>query len=285
LEKSKFWSLIGKLGVILTIVWIIIQMINHFNNKEEIEMKITGNHFKYILANEHQELMKEHKKILSLDKSYTNNINKNGTSIKNLLLFEKSKKAKNNWKFKSDLSSYLSYGSFLTIPEYNEIWTFKIENTGIKPIEDLVIELPFKGYYQLNSQKGKIEKSNFENRIAIGNLAPGYSVNITTWVNSMSFSYPEYTEEKTRVTHKYGWKKIDYPVKIKGILAWNERNNNTLFEIAIPLSILIIFITFMIGVSMAPKFEELEKKRKLKALQEMEELKKLEKEKTEIIKD
>ncbi|MFC1898284.1 hypothetical protein ACFLYJ_01805 [Candidatus Cloacimonadota bacterium] len=273
LKQSNIWVIIGKFGVLLSVVWIIIQMINLFSKPKDFKMKIKGNHYSYSIAFKHQELIDEYKKILSLDKSYTKNVNDNGISIQKLKEFLESKKGTENYKFISDYQMYMDYKSLIDIDEYNEVWTFNISNTGNKPVDDLLIEIPFKGFYELNSQKGESSKGEFKDRIEVGNLAPGYSVNVIAWVNNIYTTVPEYIEEKTRITHKYGWEKISYPMKAVGIVAWNIRNDNIPLAFTIVVILLFLMLSFAIGADYGPKYQKKEKERKINELKELEKMK------------
>ena len=269
--EGRFWGVIGKLGVILTVTWIIIQMISYFTKTSDYKINVTGKHYPYVIAATHWEHISNYKKITALDKSYVENVNSKGTSIKNLLKFGTSKEASDNWRFTSSFSKYFDYQPIIDVKDYNEIWTFQIENTGVKPIEDLIIETPFKGYYKLNSQKGNTSQGIFENRIALENLATGYSVNVMVWIENHNYYNSELVEEKTRITHKFGWEQIEYPVIVDGILAWNSRLESTPLFILVVILIFLIFGSFVLGVENGPKLIQREKDRKLK---EFEKLKK-----------
>lgn len=274
-KQGKFWVLLGKAGALLTFIWLIIQMVTYFSKPKEYKMEISGNHYFYKTPIPYLEIMNDYNKIMALDKSYVENVNKSGLPISKLIEFEKSTEASKNYFFKSQFNSNISeYGKLINWENYNEIWTFNIENTGIKPIEDLLMEIPFKGYYEVNMQKGNSTKGKFDNRIQIGTLAPGYSVNIITWVNNIYSTDPEYNEEKTRITHKYGWEKVNYPVKADGLIAWNIKNQNNPLIVLIFIIFIIIFLAFGFGMDYGPKFQKSEKERKLKELQELEKLKK-----------
>lgn len=274
-KTGNFWGILGKLVAILTAAWIIIQIISHFSDPNDIKMEINGNHYPYNIAYKHKKLINEYKEILALDKSYTDNINENGMSIKKLNSLKDYNVTDDeikNYRFKSDYNAYMDYNPIINIENYNEIWSFNILNKGQKPIEDLIIEIPFKGYYKLLTQKGKSSRGDFENRIQVGNLDPGYSLSVIAWVVNGGYPSPGYNEEKTRVTHKYGWKEIDYPVRIYGLLAWNKRNYNTPLFITIVTIIFILFITFFKGFEYGSKAQKKEDEHKLKELKEEGEL-------------
>lgn len=247
----------------------------YFSKPKDYKMEISGNHYMYKTPNSYLAIMNEYNKIKSLDKSYLESINKISLPISDLLKFEKSAEATKNYIFKSRLDNYTSeYGKIIKWENYNEMWTINIENTGAKPIEDLLVEIPFKGFYEVNKQKGNSSNGVFDNRIQIGTLDPGYSISIITWVDDVYSTQPEFNEEKTRITHKYGWQSINYPVKADGIIGWNIKNNNTPLIILIFIIVIIVVLAFGLGVDYGPKFLKKEKERKLKELQELEKLKK-----------
>jgi hypothetical protein len=257
-KQGKFWVLLGKAGALLTFIWLIIQMVTYFSKPKEYKLEVSGNHYIYKTPDSYLAIMNEYNKIKSLDKSYVESVNKNSLPISDLIRFEKSAEADKNYIFKSRIENYTSeYGRIIKWESYNEIWTFNIENTGAKPVEDLLVEIPFKGFYEVNKQKGNSTKGVFDNRIQIGTLAPGYSVSITTWVDDMYSTEPEFNEEKTRITHKYGWQSINYPVKADGIIAWNIKNGNNPLIVLIFIIIIIIAFAFGVGVDYFGKSEPL----------------------------
>jgi hypothetical protein len=85
----------------------------------------------------------------------------------------------------------------------------------------------------------------------------------------MSF-FTEITEEKTRVTHKFGYEPVKYKVKLTGLLANIEKNDLWPFVfMIITLSYLIIFY---IGLFIGPNISDKEKKKKIEEFKELQKL-------------
>lgn len=272
INKGKFWSSVGKISVLLTVIWILVQMFSHFLKSNEIDIKVTGKHYPYKIANIHMEQLKNYQSVIALDKAYEKNVDKNGTSITRLLKYAESKEGKKNWDFQADIDRYLDFDPLVKIEKFNEIWSFKIENLGTVPIEDLLLEIPYGGFFKINTQKGNKKKGDFKNRIPLGELSPGYSINIICWIENRYYSISEYDEEKTRITHKYGWEEIDYEFKAQGFDAWVANYATEIFLFGPIIFIGLIFMAYSLGVEHGPELKRKEKLKKLDELKELEHL-------------
>lgn len=273
-SKSLFWSSVGKLAGLLSVIWIIIQLYNYVF-KDNYRIKILGNHYTFELPNIILKDLVNYNKMLAIDSA--RKVYKETSSFKTLKDFlnynnhdyylETYNKIGN---YNSNISNYLNYKS---------TWTFEIKNRGKKPIEELKLELPFDGYYKIIRQNQPVINGLFTKQIILNDLQPSYEIKVTVWPIDVLSDMPEYQEEKTRVTHKYGWTNITYPKEVRGILAWNIRNDNIFTIIAVFVLIIILFIIFGAGMSYGPIYQEQERKRKLQEYNELEKIKKEEEEK------
>lgn len=279
-DSRNFWSIIGKTALVLTIVWILIQMFNNFIKEPDYKLDANGNYARFQIPNDYNKVINEYVNILAIDSAIVENKDKNTFESISYL-----KEISNNESILKEIGidykiPYYSsvFRERLNIPVYKSYWWFSVTNTGSKPLEDLVLELPFNGYYSLNMTDKANYSSKYSQRIKIGELKPSYSAQIKVWSKDDVSLYPEFDEEKTRFTHKFGWDKIDYPKEVNGILAWNIKNDNFPLLIFSFLLIILLFVAFGLGIDYAPKYVEKEKKRKLKELEELEKLKKEDKE-------
>lgn len=240
--SSDLWSIIGKLGIIVALVWGAIQIYNYLFKTEDYQVEVAGSHSFYETSPVHNKAYKNAIEYKALVKAI---IERDG----NLKTFEldtlvsKVKKGKDH-TLKSSFEYYKSEVSNQEgsdIFNFNEIWYFTIKNTGHKPLEELSLELPFEGSYKVKLPNDVSKVNSFKNKIEIGELRPSYEATITCWSNNYSF-YSEENEEKSRFTHKYGWFSIKYPVQVTGLYAWNKKYDDfPLLLVGIILAISIFF--------------------------------------------
>lgn len=275
-DPKNFWSIIGKLALVLSISWILIQMYNNFLKRPDYAFDANGNHSVFELPNDLKMTLNEYINILAIDSALVENDNK---LVKDPISSLAKLIQNQNYQGKLGINYKIPHYKNLfeakkVFHEYKSYWWFTLTNTGNKPLEDLTLELPFDGFFLINLKNENDISGYYRQQIKIGELKPSYSVTIKVWsVNEFDSSYPEWDEEKTRFTHKYGWQKIEYPKEVMGVLAWNSKNNNFPLFIFIFVLLILFVIIFALGAEYGPKITEKEKKRKLKELEELEKLK------------
>lgn len=282
-DPKSFWSIIGKLALVLSIFWILIQMYNNFLKRPDYAFDANGNHSVFEIPNEIKSILNEYISVLAIDSALVEDDNKLiKESISSLCKLIQNQNYQGKLGIDYKIPHYKNlFEAKKTFHEYNSYWWFTLTNTGNKPLEDLTLELPFDGYYAVNMKNEKVISGYYKQQIKIGELKPSYSVTIKVWsLNEFDNSYPDWDEEKTRFTHKYGWQKIEYPKEVKGILAWNSKNDNFPLVLFIFALIILFFVVFALGVEYGPKITEKEKKQKLKEFEKMAKLKDEEESKT-----
>ena len=280
--KRNFWSIIGQIAVVITIIWTVIQMFTHFFKKDDYIIKVNGNYSTFMIPEYIKQDLNKYKKTLALYETYREVIGGKIIPMSELLKISEEKLKDPRFKNFYDLNNYhINFKS----TDYNELWWFNISNDGNNTIEDLVLEVPFEGYYKFIPQVGAGEYGNFKNRIKLIDLPPGYSIKVFCWRNTF-FPSDRYDEEKTRITHKFGVEKIKFPVKVSGLIAWNIKNDNLPLIVLFGIIAILMFIIFSVGVELSPKIKENEKRRKLKEFEDSKKLKEEEKkEKTDTEED
>jgi hypothetical protein len=261
-NSSPFWGYIGKFGIVVALVWGVIQIYNYFFKTEDYEADTKGSHSFYETSPIHKTAYKNAIEYKALVKAI---IEKNGT-LKNYeldSLISKVKKGKDA-TLKSNFEYYKNQATNYSNDDtdnYNEIWFFTIKNTGHKPLEELALELPFEGSYKVVLPNNISKVNSFKNKVIVGELRPSYEVTIVCWSDSYSF-YSIENEDLSRFTHKYGWFGINYPVQVDGIYAWNKKYNDfPLILIACVIGLLIFFLGVNAQYNHAKKqLEEKDKK-------------------------
>lgn len=271
-KSNQFWSLLGKIALVLTVVWILIQMFNNFIKQPEYSIKAKGNYFKFQLPPEVNNRINEYANVLAIDSSFIEG-KLSKKSISELIKISKDKKRQEKIGIDYKIPHYTNvFRRKLNIEKYESFWVFTIKNEGNKPLEDLILELPFDGYFSVIMKNKKTFSKQFKRQIKIGELKPSYLSTIKVW-STNSYMFPELDEEKTRITHKYGWEKINYPKEVSGILAWNSKNDNLPLILFVFILFILFILTYSYGLENGPKYAEKEKKKKMKELEDLMKLK------------
>jgi hypothetical protein len=245
-SKISIWSYIGKAGVLVALFWGVIQIYNNFFSTGEYEANTRGHHSFYETAPEHYDGYIKSAEYRALVQA----IIEDGDALKNYNLdsllkeLKESNRGLEKMRFERNLSDQRI--SPLGNEEYRSIWEFSIKNNGKKPFEELVLELPFKGYYKVILPNNVQKSGRFNNRIEIGELRPSYEASVYCWSENI-LSYTKYEEDKSRFTHKNGWFGITYPVEATGLYAWNERSNNAFLMLGIMTLLILLALAFVLG--------------------------------------
>ncbi|MGE0567076.1 MAG: hypothetical protein AB7O73_03940 [Bacteroidia bacterium] len=211
-KESKFWSFLGKISSLVILFFTIVQIYNSII-KSDYSANIIGNHSivsyppsvlddkeqlnKYIFFLRHYPIAK--KEIVS--NIQLDSIIKHFARV-NIDQFD--------YEFESKINK-----NVLTT-----IWTFELKNDGNKPLEDLIIILPFDGQYKIIDPDNITLSGSFTDRIKLGSLNPLLSIKITLWTRSYGSEEMDiYDEKKCYVTHKYGTFDISFPYQSRGFLA------------------------------------------------------------------
>jgi len=265
-KESILWGNLGKAGVVVALIWGVIQIYSYFSKTEDYEATAQGNHSKYyetpppfkksyIKNGEYRALVKTIIKDRGLLKDY---------NLETLLLQYKNLNNNNQDKINYDINySQLKLNDLNSgyNDDYKSLWTFQVKNSGNKPLEGLALEVPFKGYYKLVLPDNVIKIAQFDNKIDIGDLSPSYEAKIICWTDYDYFPLDD-AESKSRFTHKNGWLSISYPMEVTGIYAWNERNQGGPFIILCVIVVFLFLILYGLGQTKGMrKVEALYKKR------------------------
>ncbi|MBX7151759.1 hypothetical protein K1X84_08965 [bacterium] len=138
--------------------------------------------------------------------------------------------------------------------DYYQIWFFEIKNEKEGELNDLILHLPFNGYYSITTDELDAHSAGiFSKQIKIGNLRPINRIRITVWEKYHIGSSFSSQEDYIKVSHTQGTCRVKFPVDATGFWAW-----------IIKLSdhwILIVFILlFVIRFSLSMKKEVPDKK-------------------------
>lgn len=241
-NESKIWIYVGKLGVLVAIIWGIIQIINFIVKSPEYSAEIQCRHNSYETSPWHFETIHsilEYKAVLYL-------LNKKGGILNNLDIDSliDSYKDKRNIKDKHEYDLILSQMSDDVSRDYNEMWIFNIKNNGNKSLEDLVLEFPYKGYYKLSISSKIMKSTYFEKKIEVGDIRPSNETEIYCWTNHEK-PITENEESNIKFTHKNGVCEVSYPIEVSGIYAWFNKNNGYSIFFVILITLLLNMFYFL----------------------------------------
>jgi hypothetical protein len=106
--------------------------------------------------------------------------------------------------------------------ELKSLWRFDLRNEGAVDAKDVSFELPFGGFYRIQAgdqPAGRV--ADFDKTISIANLDPTLPLSIQVWSDMEADA--QY-EKDTRVNVSGSSIQVEYPVKVRGIMAWIERS-------------------------------------------------------------
>ena len=116
------------------------------------------------------------------------------------------------------------------------VWEFRMRNNGSKELTNVMFQLPFSGYYNMQgaNTESQIGVATFSRLIKLDQLNPGQYVVLTIWAgDELSGEF----ERKIRVASDAGVLSVEYPVMASGLVAWVER-----YKTPLSLSLFILFI-------------------------------------------
>lgn len=232
-SSSSFWSWIGKIATLVGLLYGLVQLLGLFN-RPEYSIEVYGEHYDIIFPDSFQFQLDKLKQSLNSDSIQARLPEKARVGRYDVY------RAINDYfvnAFPSDLEN--------SIKDIKSIWFFKIINDGTKEVGDLNLELPFEGRYMLKRSGQNNSSGLFQNLIPIGSLRPSNELTIIVWSEEYTSSYDE---KDTRVTHPNGLTAINYPVTVRGIVAWNERNYGRPLILSIVVLILLFLGIFYLGV-------------------------------------
>jgi hypothetical protein len=209
--KSVFrWETIGKIGVLLSIIWVSVQLFNYFSSTTG-KIRATMKSSKFILP-----ALIEKNMFTSLPNEIINSLNKlnsdRDTSLKQfrgaLFKYERLK------HFHDYLTSKITNYDYNNFKYYRYFWTINLINPSSKLVQSINVDIETDGYYQLISQDDSSTASFYTHNIQIGDLRPQNKATLFVWssytseVKKVKINYKDgfiIPEEIKEVTGFYGW--------------------------------------------------------------------------------
>ncbi|MFD1000288.1 hypothetical protein ACFQ21_13275 [Ohtaekwangia kribbensis] len=275
-SKINIWTVLGKITAVLSVIWVSTQLYNNYVKKEYVVTAI-GNHSPFYLPGDLDVVIKNSLESVALRKYLDIGSEKLDRKISNKIQSKIKKmqtdifsSEEQNFEFEI---SRISETVGETKTKYGMYWWFTVTNTGQKELEELVLELPFEGYFVASGTNFN-KTGNFKNRIEIGDFAVKQQILVQVWqLNDYSINFAvDQNIEQSRLTHKSGWQKIDYPVQMTGIVAWNENNDNFPLYLTVLIMMISYVFVFSLGEKYGPQIKQWDRKMKLEELKKLKEL-------------
>jgi hypothetical protein len=275
-KKPGLWSLLGKITAILSVIWVATQLYNNFIRKE-YSVSAIGNNSPFYLPSDFDVILK----------GSTEN-----AALKKFLGIEKEKLDRQIWKKiqgrikKKQEETFSPEGidfefSLSQVSEtveaiknkYGRYWWYTITNAGQKELEGLVLDLSFDGYFIAKGTNYN-KFGSFKNRIELGNFGVQQQILVQVWQLNDSFFDLSEKKDLSRLIHKNGWQKIEYPAQVTGLIAWNKDNDDLPLYFGVLILIISYIVVFSLGEKYAPMIRKWDRKLKLEDLKKLKELEK-----------
>jgi hypothetical protein len=254
-KSSQFWSWVGKAALLFTLIWVLIQLYNHFQTSD-YSICARGDYARFILPD-------------SLESELTNlrGFNQIGYIEK---LLQNVKDRKNREDAAISIKDHLTneYPSILNhnFGALRSVWFFEIKNEGKKEVKELQLELPFDGFYKifpagetpldesfdlrimLSRAKQEEVFSRFSRIVKVASLRPSNIISVMAWGDVPPL---EAYAKDSKVTYSEGAYAISYPVKVRAWWGWlytsNERSGGLLFFYVIAAILILLILVFYVG--------------------------------------
>ena len=246
MKKFDFWHWFGLFAAFALAIYGSYELYRYLEQQQNPQLKVDGAYHAFNVPPFEFELTKTQKTI-QLDRINT--------------LMQGGEEEETN---EQGLVGILEYASTVTPKLYNNelnkfstYWEFEIQNTSDKLVSDIQLHLPFSGKFLITKKGEMAEYETFNQFVPVGMVPPNATFYVHAWTYEPLGDYSKYLNEKTLVSYKGGKDKIDYPVKAKGICAWNIKKHNrpVIFLVAAFIMFIaaIILIFYNYGLHTAHK--------------------------------
>ncbi len=235
-NESSFWSIMGKISVILTIITAVYAIWVIFSQQaEDLELHIES--VTYELNPRLKESVEKSFKVFSyfeLRKAIKNELPQE--IYKEFDFVEFIQKLHNNsW---GDINEY-------NFDDYTEFTSVVVSNTGDRTATDIKIDIPTEGLALILTSDDSKKVVDFNKVISLDDIRAGNHTNITIWSRTRLY---EYYYKNMNITHKNGVGDISWDIKVTGL-------GRYFFEYIYFLPMLI-YLIFMLGVGSSMYFRK-----------------------------
>jgi hypothetical protein len=171
-NKFSFWTIFGKLATIVALIWGLTQLYTYYLKQDYI-IAVTGDHFSFNIPPDINNVLSKYANQLTNNETYDQYFTdkRRIDSIQDIERIIKKNKDDSetitlaNIQYTFDYLSKYKHSNLSS--NYKSYWRFNIKNDGNKPLEDLILELPFNGIYILSIQNELDVINEFTNQIKL----------------------------------------------------------------------------------------------------------------------
>lgn len=237
--SDRVWGWIGKCGVLVAIVWGVIQIVGSCTS--DFDLRASGEYASFALPDT---LLKELDAIdcyalqaaarkLLTPPECTSAPASTSADVAGVLDPSLISEKLGGWlkdRFPRTLRDVLSESKGV-------VW-IDVENEGRKEVTSLDLQLSNKGWYLLRRQGLEDQFGSFSSIVPLGSLKPGARLSITLWTRYGGFM--EFDEDRTRLVHANGTSAIAFRRQVGGIWGWMANHSIFMSTFVLPMTLCLL---------------------------------------------
>jgi hypothetical protein len=118
-----------------------------------------------------------------------------------------------------------------------------VTNNGNREAQNVRIELPTKGIYEIARVGEPVKVDEFANVVPVGNLGPSNTASVIVWTRYFN----EYLENQVRITHSLGTAGVEFAIGVNGKTALPLRYPTITVLILLLAGMIVYHVGFAIG--------------------------------------
>lgn len=244
-SKENFWSIIGKISVLLGLVVAIFSIYNYVFSNDDPELIVYAYPEEFRYPPNLDEAIKESKEVISYSK-----INSRIAKI----LKEKEFKNLSSHDLANDLSDFARelWPDILWdgAPEYYGYTSFVIKNIGRSHAESVVFELPLYGLATVSAKDRDLQVIEFSKILNLGSIRGESDLLVRVWSKD---TLSKYQYDELNVTHKKGIAEIKIANHIFDVFEALIESLGALIGLAPLVVYLLLMIVYQSGVANGSK--------------------------------
>lgn len=206
-RAGGFWAILGKLGLIATLLWVVVQLITHFWARDTV-LRASGEYASFEVPQKYLDDLRELERMLGPDEQRRRG-------------------------FPVTLQE--------TLTSARAICRIALLNAGSKQVDDLILEVPFSGVAVVSRIGEPSVYLEFDRKFKVGTLRPSNEVQCVLW--SYHSLIDSYDEEKIKFTHSAGVVPVTFSKRLTGIPAWIGANFWSLVFALVPPIVLVLILS------------------------------------------
>lgn len=211
---EKYYKILYILGIVISALVGVTHLYDWAGKLSNYRVIATGRYLPYSISEDLIESIKDYKENISLDR-----IEEEFPEFEQLGL--------DRFKLRSYLADSFPDSEIYELKSIEYHWLFDLKHRGNKQLDNLVLNIPFDGYYSVKKNDLLMFHGSFEKKIDIGSISPSDELVIDVWTHSfLGISNIKFKGNSNDIfiNHTNGKIKIEYFTEVNGFLAWVKRN-------------------------------------------------------------